>query len=107
MGRSRRTDGRTYGPRRGGRETEAEVEVDEDQESEFAIPVLDDSDDDMSIEEQSPAPAERWSVVRQREPVVDEDGLPPDDVENSALKGRRLGQLCTRSLLTEMTEILD
>ena len=93
------------GPYRGGRDTE--VEIDEDQESEFAIPVLDDSDDDMSIEEQSPAPAERGSAVRQRDPVVDEDGLPLDDVEDSALKRRRFGQLCTRSLLTEMIGIRD
>ena len=45
--------------------------------------------------------------MRQRKPMVDEDGLPLDDVEDSALKRRRLGQLCTRSLLTEMTEIFD
>ena len=43
--------------------------------------------------------------MRQREPVVYEDGLPLDDVEDSALKRRRLGQLCTRNMLTEMTEI--
>ena len=52
-------------------------------------------------------PQPRGSAVRQREPVVDEDGLPLDDVEYSALKRRRLGQLCTRRLLTEMTEIFD
>ena len=97
------------GPRRGGRDTdnEAEVEFDEDQASEFATPVLDDSDEDMSTGEQLPAPAERRSTVRQREPAVDEDDLPLDDVEDSALKRRRLGQLCNRSLLTEITEIFD
>ena len=61
----------------------------------------------MSIEEQSPVPAERGAAVRQGEPVVDEDGLPLDDVEDLALKRRRLGQLCARSLLTEMTETFD
>ena len=96
-------EARDASPRRGGRDTE--VEIDEDQASEFATPVLDDSDDDISIDEQSPAPAERGSAVRQREPLVDEDGLPLDDVEDSALKRRRLGQLCARSLLTEMTEM--
>ena len=73
------------GPRRGGRDT-TEVEFDEDQESEFATLVIDKSDDDMSIEEQSPVPAERGSAVPQREPVVNEDGEPLDDVEDSALK---------------------
>ena len=89
------------GPRRGGRDTEVEIEIDEDQASEFATPVLDDPDNDNR------RPQPRGSAVRQREPVVDEDGLPLDDVEYSALKRRRLGQLCTRRLLTEMTEIFD
>ena len=92
-----------------GRDTdnEAKVEFDEDQASEFATPVLDDSDEDMSTGEQQPAPAERGSIVRQGEPAVDEDDLPLDGIEDPALKRRRLGQLCNRSLLTEMTEILD
>ena len=46
-------EARDASPRRGGRDTE--VEIDEDQASEFATPVLDDSDDDISIDEQSPA----------------------------------------------------
>ena len=61
----------------------------------------------MAIEEKSLAPVENRSAVRQREPVVDEEDLPLDDVEDSGLKCRGLGQLCARSLLTEMTEILD
>ena len=54
------------GPRRGGRDTEVEIEIDEDQASEFATPVLDDPDNDMSIEEQSPAPAEGVSCTAAR-----------------------------------------
>ena len=45
--------------------------------------------------------------MRQRETAVDEDDLPLDDVEDSAHKRRRFGQLCSRSLLMEMTQILD
>ena len=52
----------------------------------------------MSTEEQLPAPAERG-------PLCDSEKL--DDVEDLALKQRRLGQLCSRSLLTKMTETLD
>ena len=90
------------GRRRGG----DDLTDDEDQIDHSATPVLEsDDDDDMSIEEQ-PVPAAA-PTTRQREPAVDEDDLPLDDAEDSASKRRRLGQLCTRSLLTEMTEILD
>ena len=63
----------------------------------------------MSIEEQPAAPAavECRLAAQQREPAVDEDDLPLDEAEDPASKRRRFGQLCTRSLLTEMTEIFD
>ena len=96
------------GPRRGGHDDL--VMTDDEDQFEFDIPVLDESDDDMSIEEQQPAaPAATGNrpAARQREPEVDEDNLPLDNAEDSASKRRRLGQLCTRSLLTEMTEILN
>ena len=79
---------------------------DEDQIDNSATPVLESGDDDdMSIEEQ-PVPAAA-PATRQRNPVVDADDLPLDDLEVSASKRRRLEQLCTKSLLTEMTVILD
>ena len=63
----------------------------------------------MSVEEQPAAPAavESRPAARQREPAGDEDDLPLDEVDDSASKRRRLGQLCARSFLSEMTEILD
>ena len=88
------------GPRRRG----DDLTDDKDQIDHSATPVLEsDYDDDMSIEEQ-PVPA-ATPATRQREPAVDEDDLPLDDAEDLASKRRRLGQLCARSLLTEMTKI--
>ena len=95
------------GPRRGGHDDL--VMTDDEDQFEFDIPVLDESDDDMSIEEQQPAaPAatENRPAARQREPEDDEDNLPLDDAEDPVSKRRRFAQLCTRSFLTEMTEIL-
>ena len=92
-------------PRRWGRDTDNEAEVEFDktkrQNSQFGswmTPMR------TCRPEDSYRPQPRGgSTVRQREPAVDEDDLPLDDVEDSALKPRRLGQLCDRSLLTEMT----
>ena len=94
------------GPRRGGHD-DIVMTDDEDRIDHSATPVFE-SDDDMSIAEQPvPAAAENRPAARQREPAVDEEDLPLDDVDDFASKRRRLGQLCTRSFLLEMIQILD
>ena len=87
------------GLRRGGHDDL--VMTDNDDQFESDIPALDESDDDMSIEEQqtaAPAATENRPAARQREPEVDEDNLPLDNAEDSVSKRRRIGQLCARSL---------